>query len=217
MILTIIYLAILLSSLIVAIVCRNSIKKRRLSIFIPYLAYVFIQEFGLNIIFDFVCPGCATHIFYNFYRPVSVILLSTFFYAIPFNLKQRKVIIWAVAIYLSVTVFTFTFIYSLLEPSPYLSGLGGLLLTCFSLITIFNYFNLDNIFQEKHWIPVVWICIGITIFYPVLNISSTFHDKLLLLNANIFGDKIYRVVPKIMSLFMYSCFIYAFYLCKKND
>jgi hypothetical protein len=35
--------------------------------------------------------------------------------------------------------------------------------------------------------------------------------------ATLYGLKLYQAIPKVMSLFMYPLFSYAFYLCQKKN
>jgi hypothetical protein len=66
-------------------------------------------------------------------------------------------------------------------------------------------------------LPVIWITIGIVVFYPVVNISFAFYTHLVSYRSDFLGIKLYKVIPQLMSIFMYSCFNYAFYLCKKKN
>jgi hypothetical protein len=64
---------------------------------------------------------------------------------------------------------------------------------------------------------VLWVVVGIVTFYPVVNIAFSFHKYLVAYEATLWGMKLYRMIPHIMSIFMYSCFTRAFYLCKKKN
>jgi hypothetical protein len=79
-----------------------------------------------------------------------------------------------------------------------------------------RYFNLDNSAEEKFWRPLLWITIGIATFYPVISISLSLQNYLTVGRYTFYGLKVYQVIPQLMSIFMYSCFSYAFYLCQKK-
>jgi hypothetical protein len=64
--------------------------------------------------------------------------------------------------------------------------------------------------------PHIWITIGVATFYPVISISLSFQKYLSANDATLFGLKVYQAIPQVMSIFMYSCFSYAFYLCQKK-
>ena len=216
MILTWIYLAFILGSAIMAIVWNKYLKSRNLLIFIPYLILVFIQELVLTV-YTFNCINCNTQLVYHISRPLTSVFFYLFFYPIPFNKRSRNLLFWIVLTYILITIVTLSFFQSLYSSNPYLISARSLVVTFCGLFTLFNYFTLNSDTEEKYWLPVLWICVGFVIFYPVINIAFSFHAKLLSLNAKIFGKKLYQIIPQIMSIFMYSCFIYAFYLCKKKN
>ena len=190
MILHCIYLACLLLSAVFAWVYRKELRSRQLSVFVPYLTLLFIQEFSL-FLFSLKSPNKSTGIIYNIYQPICAVILAFFYYRIPFNAPVRKLTIWLVSVYLIVVLATFSFILSVDNYNSYLSLAGGLVITCCAIFFLFNYFNLDNRTQEKHWRPVIWITIGIVLFYPVVNISFAFYKHLLAYRADIFGFKLY--------------------------
>src|SRR5690606_8798004 len=99
----------------------------------------------------------------------------------------------------------------------YISLCTGFMITLCGLLFLFNYFKLDNPAEEKKWLPVIWITIGLVVFFPVVNISFALYKHLLAYQATIFGQKLYRLIPQLMSIFMYTCFARAFYLCQKKN
>lgn len=215
MLLHFIYLACLLLSSILGFMYRKDLQSRQL-FFLPfYLFLVFAQELFL---FFYVKehPAYSTGFIYNIYGPVNAIFFSVFFYSIPFNALARKLIAALITIYLTAVLITFGFIQSMYVYNSYLFLAGGFLITVCAILFLFNYFKLDNRAEEKKWLPVIWITIGVVVFYPVVSISFALYKYLLLYQATIFGLKLYRLIPQLMSIFMYGCFIRAFYLCKKK-
>jgi hypothetical protein len=210
-----IYLASLLLSVLMAFVHQKTLRSRFLFILVPFLFYVFIQELGIYFYLQ-NRPSASTGIFYNIYTPVYVLVFSLIYYRIPFNAPSRKLISWLVIIHFLITLITHAFIKSIFVLNGYLSLSAGLVVTCCGIFFLSNYFNLDNHVEEKHWRPVLWITIGVVTFYPVVNIAWAFHSPLMAKSATIGGFKLYQLIPQLMSIFMYSCFTYAFYLCKKK-
>jgi hypothetical protein len=210
-----VYLASLLFSALMALANRKVLRSRLLDIMIPYLFFVFIQEV---FIFYYLrqWQGSSTAIFYNIYNAIYVSTFAFLYYRIPFNLRFRKLIILLTAVYLLTEVITFGFIQPIYQANGLLSFSAGFIVTCFGIFFLFNYFNLDSLSEEKYWRPALWITIGIVTFYPVINISLIFHRHLLSYQATFFGFKLYQLIPQLMSVFMYSCFAYAFYLCRKK-
>lgn len=210
------YLGCLLLSAIMALVNIKYLKSRQLLIFIPYLFLVFIQELIVFISLTFESFG-STALIYNVYRPVSACFYAVFFYFIPSNKPVRKLIQWMLLINLVFVAVIFLFIQSIKQYNSYLSLASGFVISCCGILFLFNYFNLDSLIEEKKWRPVVWISTGLVIFYPVVNIVFAFYFHILAVQATIFDTPLHQAVPRIMSIFMYGCFTYAFYLCKKEN
>jgi uncharacterized membrane protein len=129
----------------------------------------------------------------------------------------RKLTVWLTAIYLAVVLINYCFLESIFTTSSYLTLTRGFVITFYGILFLSRYFHLDNLSEEKYWRPLLWITIGIVIFYPVISISVNFQKYLAADNATLYGLKLYNVIPQVLSIFMYSCFSYAFYLCKKKN
>ncbi len=214
--LTLAYLAGLLASSVVGFLHRKSLESRQLSLFPFYLLLVFTQEL-LTFLMLRQNPSYSTGTIYNVYNPVNALFYTIFYYRIPFNLSSRKLISALAIIFITVVLITFGFIQSISVYNRYLSLAAGFLITFCGILFLFNYFKLDNHTEEKKWLPVIWITIGLVAFYPVVNISFAVHKNLLAYHATIFGMKLYRLIPQLMSIFMSLCFIRAFYLCSKKE
>jgi len=210
-----IYLACLLTSVIVAFIYRKDLKSRQLSLFPYFLLLVFAQEISVYL-YLLRHPAYSTGLIYNLYNPLNTSFFVTFYYRIPFNSSVRKLILSLLIIFLTAIVTTFCFIQSIHIYNSYLSLAGGFLITVCGILFLFNYFKLDNPGEEKKWLPVLWITIGLVTFYPVVNISFALYKYLLAYQATVFGLRLYRLIPQLMSIFMYVCFIRAFYLCSKK-
>jgi hypothetical protein len=128
----------------------------------------------------------------------------------------RKVIIGIVAFYLLTNIAVYLFIHSIFETNGYLALFRGLFITSFALFFLFQYFHLDDPGKENFWKPVVWISTGIVLFYPAASISTVFQKYLAEFTVIVGGLKLHQLIPQVLSIFMYSCFSYAFYLCKKT-
>ena len=208
------YLTAILFSILMAFTYRRYLRKRHLIILLPYLIYVFVQETTLWLLY-YLDYYKTNAIVYNIYRPINVIVFFWVYYNIPFLIPYRKLIGWLTAIYLLATLLNYCFIESILSQDRYLALARGFVITFYALLFLFRYFQLDNREEEKYWRPLLWITTGIAIFYPVVSISLSFQKYLAADSATLYGVKLYNVIPQVMSIFMYSCFSYAFYLCRK--
>jgi hypothetical protein len=215
MLLHLIYLSCLLSSCILGFIYFAELKSRQLSLFPIYLLLLFGQELFIYIKV-LQGPSYSTGFIYNIYNPVNTSFFALFYYSIPFNRNFRKLISALLNIFLATTLFTFIFLQSIFIYNNYLSLAGGFLIALCGILFLFNYFKLDNPEEEKKWLPVIWITVGVVTFYPVVNISFALYKYLLSYQATLWGMKLYRLIPQLMSIFMYVCFMRAFYLCSRK-
>jgi hypothetical protein len=210
-----IYLSCLFLSFLIGFINRKALERRQLSLLVPYLLLVFVQELIIYIIREtYAKPDVV--VVYNIYRPITVCIFAWVFYYLPLKRFYRKAIPWITIIYLVTTFSIFLFKSSIWTYNIQLSFAGGIALTLFGILSFFDYFNLDNATEEEKWRPVLWITAGIVIFYPIVNISFAFYKDIFAMNATIFGVYLYNAIPQILSIIMYSCFAFAFYLCRKN-
>lgn len=212
----IVYLSCLLASAMAAWWYRKDLESRQLFSFIPFLLLVSAQEIFV-FLYTYGIPGRSTALVYNIYTPVTTWFFAWFYSRIPFNASIRHLIRMLALIFIALVIITYSFIKPIYSYNTYISLAGGFLNTFCGMLFLFNYFKLDNTHEEKKWLPVLWITIGIVTFYPVVNISFALYKYLLAYEATIFGMKLYRLIPQLMSIFMYSCFMRAFYLCKKKS
>jgi hypothetical protein len=215
-ILLFVYLSSLLVSAIMALANRSALKSRLLFLLAPFLVYVFLQELGIYL-YLLQWPKSSTGVFYNIYNPINTTVFCILYYRIPFNRWSRKWIVIMLAIYLSAIIITLAFLQPITKLNFYLSLGGGFVIICCGILFLRSYFDLDNLREEKYWRPLLWITVAVVMFYTVVNISWAFHKSLLANSATLGGFKLYQLIPQVMSIFMYSCFTYAFYLCRKRN
>lgn len=216
MVLHIIYLLALLAAAISAFIWRKHLAGRALLPFWPMLWVLFVQEITLYILV-LQTPTLSTGGIYNIYGLLITLFFAGVFYHIPFNRPYRRLIAGLVLFYVLAFILNFTLLQPIRVYNTYLYISTGFIIDCLGLLFLFNYFRLDDPHEEEKWRPLLWITIGIVIYYPVVNISFSLYNHLVEYKATFFGVKLYRVIPQTMSIFMYTCFIYAFYLCKKKN
>jgi hypothetical protein len=212
----IIYLTCLLFSLATAFAYRKSLKSRQLSLFPFYLLAIFAQELIAFLLIKHD-PTYSTGYIYNISNAFQALFFASFYYRIPFNQPSRKILALLMIAFVLANLVVFSFGQSIYTYNSYLTLAGGFLIALSGILFLFNYFKLDNQAEEKNWLPVIWITIGLVSFYPVVNISFSLYKYLHDYKATILGMVLYRLIPQLMSLFMYVCFIRAFYLCKKKN
>lgn len=209
------YLACLLASSVIGFLFIKELQSRQLSLFPWYLLAIFVQETVVFVLLQ-SHANISTGIIYNIYNPVTAIFFTYFYSRIYFNARSRLLMIALLGLFLALTAITYLWIQPIHIYNNYISISSGFLVTLCGLIFLFNYFKLDNAVEEKKWLPVIWITIGLVVFFPVVNISFALYKYLLAYQATIFGQKLYRLIPQLMSIFMYACFARAFFLCRKK-
>jgi hypothetical protein len=214
--LLIIYLVSILFSVLTGFMYRKHLESRKLLILLPYLVLVFIQEvlLGFYIVFTEISQNS---VIYNIYQPVSVVVFAFIYYRVPFMAPVRKLMKTIILSYLIFVLVYYGFFQSFFKTDTYTRLIRGFIITFWGLLFLFRYFHLDNLSEEKFWRPLLWITIGIAIFYPVISIPLSFQKYLAAGDYTFYGFKLYHLIPRVMSIFMYSCFSYAFYLCRKKS
>lgn len=210
-----IYMGTLLASALAAIIYQRNLARWCLSIMVFYLPLVFIMEVYQALrLYVWKNP---TAFVYNIYKPATVIVFAVIYYSLPPMFRFRKLIIGITAVYLIALVITYSFIDSIFANNTFLTFGRGICITFFGIFFLMSFFLLDNETEEKFWQPLMWITIGVLTFYPVISISLGLEGYLRRHNVTIGEFKLYQAIPRLMSIFMYSCFGYAFYLCRKKS
>ena len=127
-VINLIYLASLLASAIFALIYRKYLSGRKLTILIPYLFAVVIQETVLTL-------GSWFHLFkstaivYNIYQPVSAVVFAYIYFSIPFMSSLKKLIAVMTIAYLLLVLVNYSFFESISITSTYPPIARGFLIT----------------------------------------------------------------------------------------
>jgi len=210
----IVYLTCILICLIAAIIHRKELANRKVGFFIPYLLYIFIQETVFGIL-SYTDPTFKTAVGYNLYRILTVIIFAIFFCRVNFMKKFHRLITWSAAFFVVFSIVDHIFFEPITSASSILNLVRGFILIFFGILFLASYMQIDSRKIEQYWRPFLWITIGIVIFYPVVSIVIYLQTYLNAMSAMLGPFKLYQLIPQVMSIFMYSCFTYAFHLCRK--
>lgn len=148
-----IYLASIFFSAAMAFFYRRAIRSRQLSILIPYLILVLIQEIVVYLYLRRF-PSAPTAIVYNIYKPVNVLVFFWIYYGIPFMKPLRKPMLWLTLAYLTITLVNYCFVESIFTPSSYLSLARGFIITFYGILFLSLFFTL--ITQRRKNIGALW-------------------------------------------------------------
>jgi len=210
-----IYMGSLFASAVLAVIYRKNLTGWRLTMMSFYLPLVFLMEVYQAL--RLYVWNNSTPIVYNIYRPVTVIVFAVMYYSLPPMFRFRKLIIGITAIYLAALFTTYFVIDSIHHNNLYLTLARGICISFFGLFFLMSFLQLDNTNEEKYWRPLIWVTTGVLIFYPVISIALGFEELLRNSDATVLGLRLYQAIPRLMSIFMYSCFGYAFYICKTKS
>lgn len=212
-----VYEIVILTSAVASLLWWKDLRNKQLLWFVPYLWYVFLQEFFSHHFYKQLFGSGSNDIVYNIYRFVTVLFFSRIYYRLPFMKLFRKYIAGMAILYGLAFFIIFGFLQSIFTYNGYLGLARGFVVSVTGLFFLFAYFHIDNRQEEKFWQPWLWITMGILLFYPVVSISLTFMQHLLALDTSLWGIRVYNLIPQLMSIVMYSFFTYAFYLCKRKN
>ena len=196
--------------LVAAIYFWQWLKKTYWIAFIPFLAFtILIETFA-----SFVWPENNGWL-YNLYVSVQLTFSGFFFYRMnPGNQYKKAVLLVLVAFH----------IISLLRFTLYDSFLifNLLLFTLDSVITVLlGFWFLLYVISENDRSaltriqPALWITVGMIAYFSVCGILFNVTKFIRFNELKILGIYIDNFVSQLLSIFMYSCFAYSFYLCKK--
>ena len=209
-----IYLAVLLFSFLVSMVNYRWLKSRLMQGF-PYLLMLTLIAEILARYVNVALKGNNGFI-YNLFVPIEISYFTWFYLKLPVNRLQQRILATLLVIYLAGNIVVYLFFKPIAHFDTYLFIAGGLLIVIICLLFFYNYFNLDSAREELRWKPVLWISAGIVAYFTVACSVLALYNPLVSLKADLLGVPLYRLIPQILSIFMYTSFAYAFYLCRKE-
>lgn len=64
--------------------------------------------------------------------------------------------------------------------------------------------------------PVGWVAVGVVVFFSGVSIVFSLYEFIRSRQINLWGEPIYTLVPRLLSIFLYSCISIAIITCRKN-
>ena len=206
------YIFFQLLSLVVALIYFKQLRKFSLQVMVPLLIFVCTIELLATNVFK----AYNLHV-YNIYA-----VFSPLFYFFLFS-KLIRFSSAARYAYIAISIISFFFFlldYFFIKPGEYdyysavVSLIEYLFLGC---IVLSQLVMDDNKRIGLSHEPYFWIVTGIIIFSLVTIVILGLHSYILRNDIKIFGKRAYRVIMPMVNVIMYSCFAYAFYLCKTYE
>ncbi len=181
---------------------------------LPFLLFIFLGElinkyFFLNnlqhqgIILSYII-GLVESLFYSF----------IFYKLTDSNLLKKIILLSATLIVLTDIVGVVFFQQNL---TYYINSLifSGLSLSFIALTYVYIKFTTDNYAIALNE-PGFWIAFGISLFFSGTSIVFCLHGFIVKYNLNLFGVRLYSIVPRILCVILYLSISIAIILCKKK-
>jgi len=209
------YIYFQLLSLLFAICFYKGLKRFKILGFIPLLFIVCITELiAVNTTFF----GWANNnlLIYNLYVIVSTpVTAYIFLRMLGYQGLKRSLYISMGVLLFTFTVLNFLFVQGQVNFNTYSLILVEFVIAMLALLVIARLFREDDstILLNHH--PYFWISASTLIFSAVTLIVLGLQQFFLLKRIQIGGVQIYRVIMPAINVFLYSCYSYAFYLCRK--
>ena len=208
------YIYVIVISLVAAIAFRNKMRDIRLDLFIPYLAITLGAEL-VAVYYKYVLDLSNGYI-YNLYVIFQTLFFVHLFSGAGLKRSYKLLIRISGAIYLVICLIIYIVFRSVLEFNRFIFIGSGLLVAIYGLMYLFHYFNMDDTAEENRQKPLLIVTSGIIFYFAVVSITIVLYPYLLVMRTEVWGEKIYNVIPRILSLILYSAFAYAFILCRKR-
>jgi hypothetical protein len=201
----------LLSTLLALFFYRN-LRERRMGILLPFLMFISVAEY-LAIL--------QRNIFYTSTYAINylILLVEWLFYNLLF-LRFTRQKLYLKYLHLSVPLMSVCiaasyFFYPVFYPAFYYCIISaGFLLSVAALGYMYSLF-LDDQKQDLMDDPVGWVAVGVVFFFSGVSIVFSLYQLIQVRKVYLWGEPIYTLVPRMLSIFLYSCISIAIIKCRK--
>lgn len=202
-----------LSCAALAIVFFVHIRNQGLGLLVPFL--LFISGAEILAVWQKEIAKVSTY-----GTNYAIAIAELFFYGYLFMNNTRQVYMKRIIQIGIPIIFLVTLIACFGFPQRYLAFyycilLEGFFLTVCALGYLYFQFDDDQI-ENPAYDPIGWIAIGVIIFFSGICIVFSLYDFIRMQQLIIFGEQIYILIPRMLSVLLYSCISMAIITCKIN-
>jgi hypothetical protein len=199
-------------SLLIAGICFGKLRKSFLALFLPYLLLTLLVELFAGYLYQTYKQ--PTGWMYNILNLSSHIFYSYIYFKYSSVFKHKRFILILSSIYLSgsVAYYLSTTFYQF---SNWVIVAGGVLQVILSCLYFYEYLQNDAYVKEKHYSSGLWVASGVLMFYSGITICFSLYHYILLNHLRVFDLPLYNVIPRILSIILYSCISIALITWKK--
>jgi hypothetical protein len=150
----------------------------------------------------------------------GVALVELFFYSFLFmrftsHRFLKRMIRWLLPVLLFILLVGYWFYTTRYLAFFYSLIIEGFFLTACALGYLYFQFEEDRV-EHPSLDPVGWIAIGVMIFFSGISIVFSLYEFIRSQQIVIGGEQIYNLIPRILSIVLYSCISMAIITCKTN-
>ncbi|MDB5209643.1 MAG: hypothetical protein JWQ30_470, partial [Sediminibacterium sp.] len=181
---------------------------------LPFLMFIFFGEIAIAYLY-FNNPSWPNTSFYYIIGISESIFYGYIFYRLCQSAIVKKIIFILTLIGLSIYSFGFVF-----YPNDYTYYIFSLIVSgfFFSFISLtYIYIDFSNDSQNSMVFDSgFWIAFGVSLFFSGISIVFCLHDYIVKHNLNLFGIRLYNIVPRILCVILYLSISISIILCKKK-
>ena len=206
------YIYFILFSLLVAVFRYPKLRSSGLIWFVPFLFITLAVELA-GVYYKYVLNKDNAWL-YNAYLLLQVAFFSVLYYRFIQVKTYRWIIRTGALLYFVGAAIIYIFYDSILGFNRLVFMSGGLLVTLFGVLFLFFYFSLDSSERETALTPLLFITMGIVIYFAVLSITLSLYQFSRFHNLEIGGVKLYNFIPRLVSIVLYTLYAFSFFICR---
>lgn len=198
-------------SLLLSLIYVRKLKSSFMISFVPYLLLVLVIELVAKYLY--VTYALSTGWMYNILNLISHFFYAFIFYRFSTAKEHRQTIILLTTTYIVSSIIYYA--YTSFTFNNYIIAYGGIIQVIFACLHFYEYLLHDNYVKEKHYSAGLFIASGVLIFYSGITICLSLYNYILLNHLMIFNTPLYNIIPRYLSIILYSCISIALIVWRK--
>lgn len=181
---------------------------------LPFLIFIFLGELANKYFFLNYLKYQSIMLSYTI-GIVESVFYSYIFYRMTDSSLLRKIIVLSATLIILIDVLGFIFFQQNITYSINSLIFSGFAFSFIALAYIYIRFTTDNqaiILND----PGFWIAFGVSLFFSGASIVFCLHDFIVKHDLNLFGIRLYNIVPRILCVVLYLSISVAIILCRKQ-
>ncbi len=212
--LTNIYLLVQASSFLVCILLYRSLRNTPLKFFLPFLFITLTVEL---IGYWLTTRDTKNYALFNIFTTLEFVFYSFLFSKHLKTTVFKKLTIGFIPFYIFLVFINLQFVQGYnVTFHTYTFLLGSFFVVLFCCLFFYESVLPEHLDHPLAKQPFFWVCTGLLLFYMGSVIINALFEYLRNYDLQQEGKKIYGIINQSLNVVLYSAFIYAFILCRKN-